>query len=66
MSVIKEQETKNKIRAKGILTEVTAEGFLIKDEKEEVVDLLEFNDFKMFIGKAISFNVADVEKVELE
>jgi len=66
LSIVKEQETKNKIKAKGILTEVTTEGFLIEDEKEGNVDLLKFSDFEMFVGKAISFSVADVEKVELD
>jgi len=66
LSIVKEQETKNKIKAKGILTEVTAEGFLIEDEKEERTDLLKFNDFEMFVGKAVSFSIVDVEKVELD
>jgi hypothetical protein len=66
MSIVKEQETKNRIKAKGIITEITVEGFLIEDEKEERIDLLKFEDFEMFVGKAISFSVVDVEKVELE
>lgn len=65
MSVIKEQETKNKIRAKGILRGINTDGFLIDDEKEERTDLLKFSDFEMFIGKVISFSIVDVEKVGL-
>lgn len=66
MSIVKEQETKNKIKAKGILTEITDEGFVIFDEKTEEVGMLRFSDFEMFVDKAINFSVADVEKVELE
>ena len=63
--IIKEQETKKKIKAKGILVEITNEGFLIEDEKEGTEDLLVFKDFEMFIGKSITIGVADTEKVDL-
>ena len=51
MSIVKEQETRNKIKVKGILTEITTEGFIIEDEKEGNKELLKFSDFYILLIK---------------
>jgi hypothetical protein len=66
MSIVKEQEIKNKVTAKGILVCVDDEGLHIKDSKSEEIDVLSFDDFKMFLNKTISFSVADSTKKEIE
>jgi len=60
----KEMEIKNKITAKGTLVGVDDAGLHIEDPKSGETEVLELDAFKMFIGKEISFSVADSTKTE--
>jgi hypothetical protein len=63
--ILREKEVKNKLKAKGVLVEVNDQGLVIEDEKNETKDLLRYEEFKMFIGKEISFSMADSFKEEM-
>ncbi len=63
--ILREKEVKNKLKAKGVLVEVNDQGLFIEDEKNETKDLLRYEEFKMFIGKEISFSMADSFKEEM-
>ncbi len=64
--IVKEKEIKNKLKAKGVLVNIDKNGFRIKDEKTEIVELLSFDDLKIFINKSISFSMADSIKEDIE
>lgn len=51
-----------KFSGKGILNDVTEDGLLIYDEKNEVEELFNFEDLKILIGKPINFNFTCTEK----
>lgn len=63
--IIRERETRNKIKAKGVLVDVDDVGLHIEDEKTEAVEVLSFDEMKMFVGKNISFGMADVVKEDI-
>jgi len=50
-----------KCSAKGILKDITSEGFEIIDEKEQVVEVLSFAQLKEMIGKSVVFSVTNKE-----
>ncbi len=64
--IIREQEIKNKLKAKGVLIAINNEELHIEDEKTGDIDILSFNDLKFFEGKAIVINIADSTKSEIE
>lgn len=63
--IIREKETKNKIRAKGVLVKVDNEGLLIADEKTGLEDLLGLDELKMFLNKLVTVSIADSEKEDI-
>jgi hypothetical protein len=50
-----------KCSAKGILKDITAEGFEIIDEKEQIVEVLTFAQLKEMIGRSVVFSVTNKE-----
>lgn len=50
-----------KITAKGLLKDITAEGFEIVDEKEEVLEVLKFEELKSLVGKTVVFSITNKE-----
>ena len=65
MSVVKEQEIKNKIMVKGILRDVSNEGLTIEDEKTGEFDYLTYEDFAIFIDKVMKLSVSESYKTEI-
>ncbi len=63
--IVKEKETKSKIKAKGILRKIDKDGLHIEDEKSEDIDILKFSDFEIFLDKGINFSVADSVKEDM-
>ncbi len=66
MSIIKEQKIENKIKAKGILKKISEEGLHIEDEKEGNIELLKFDDLKIFKNRIITISVSDSTKLDIE
>ncbi len=66
MSIVMEQEVKKRIRGRGILKNITEEGFVIEDEKDGSMDILFFDDLEMFVGKSISISIMEAERTGLE
>lgn len=64
MSVKKEELKSIKFSAKGILVDVTEDGFLVEDEKEGDQEVLSFEDIKSLIGKSVSITFANKEEIE--
>lgn len=64
MAIKVERNIQTKFSAKGTLSEITAEGFSIIDEKEGTTDLLKFADLKELVGKSITIAVASKEDAE--
>lgn len=64
MSVKKEEIKNTKLSAKGILNDVTEDGFEITDEKTGDVEVLTFEDIKTLIGKLITIAFANKEDIE--
>ena len=64
--IIRERETKNKIKAKGTVVKIDMNGIHIEDEKTGIIDTLKFGDLNMFVGKVVNFNIADSEKEDIE
>lgn len=60
----KETEIKNRILAKGILKAIDDVGLHIEDIKTGIVDVLDLDVLEMFLGKEISFSIADSDKIE--
>ncbi|NMA66250.1 MAG: hypothetical protein GX957_08435 [Clostridiaceae bacterium] len=63
--IIREKETKNRIKAKGVLVKVDNEGLLIADEKTGLEDLLGLDELKMFLNKLVTVSIADSEKEDI-
>lgn len=63
--IIRERETRNRLKAKGVLVDVDDVGLHIEDEKTEAVEVLSFEEMKMFVGKNINFGMADVVKEDI-
>jgi hypothetical protein len=53
-----------KISGKGKLLEVTEEGLLLEDVKEQVEELLSFVELKDLVGKVVSFSFSTKEDEE--
>ena len=64
--IIKEQEIKNKLKAKGELVAIDDDGMHIEDDKSGAVETLSPDDLKFFIGKTITVTVADSTKFEVD
>lgn len=62
--LVKISELKRTIKAKGKVVSVDDAGIQIMDSKTEEISILTYDVFKMFMGKEISFSVADSEKDE--
>ena len=62
----KEQEIKNTLKAKGQLVKIDEEGLHIYDKKTEEIDILNLDDFKIFIGSDISITVKESTKQDIE
>jgi len=52
------------ISAKGVLNEITTEGFLIYDEKNDIEELLTFDELKLFEGKTVNLKFTTKEEKE--
>jgi hypothetical protein len=62
---VKIEEIKNtKFSAKGILTEISEEGFHIEDEKSGDVEVLTMEDIKTLIGKSVVISFSNKEDLE--
>jgi len=62
---VKIEEIKNtKFSAKGILTEISTDGFVIEDEKDGTVEVLTFEDIKTLIGKSVNIAFANKELLD--
>lgn len=64
--ITKEQEIKNRLKAKGILIALDDDGMHIEDEKSGVVEVLSLDDFKIFMDKIITISIADSTKLDIE
>lgn len=64
--IIKEQEIKNKLKAKGELVAIDDDGMHIEDDKSGVVEVLSLDDFKIFMDKIITISIADSTKLDIE
>jgi len=64
--ITKEQEIKNRLKAKGILVALDDDGMHIEDEKSGVVEVLSLDDFKIFMDKIITISIADSTKLDIE
>ncbi len=64
--IVREREIKNRFKAKGILTKIDDVGLYIEDEKEGTVDVLKFQDLKIFVGKTINFGISTISKEDIE
>jgi len=64
--ITKEQEIKNTLKAKGQLVKIDEEGLHIYDKKNEKVEILSLDDFKIFIEGDISISVAESTKQDIE
>jgi len=63
MSVKTEKLESVKFSAKGVLTEITAEGFVIEDEKSGDIEVLTLEDIQTLIGKSVTIAFANKEEV---
>ena len=64
---VKIEEIKNtKFSAKGILTEISVDGFVIEDEKSGDIETLTFEDIKILIGKSVTIAFANKQMVDEE
>jgi len=62
---VKIEEIKNtKFSAKGILNEISVDGFVIEDEKSGDIETLTFDDIKTLIGKSVTIAFANKESIE--
>ena len=62
---VKIEEVKNtKFSAKGILTEISAEGFHIEDEKSKDIEILTIEDIRTLIGKSVTIAFANKEDID--
>ena len=64
--VKREKEVKEKINAKGILSEINGQELIIVDPKSGDEDILSIAELDAFIGKEINFSFAQVIKEEKE
>ena len=64
--IIKEQEIKNKLKAKGKLVAIDDDGLHIEDEKSGDVETLSLDELKIFKGRMITISVADSTKRDIE
>lgn len=64
--LVKINELKRTIKAKGKVVNVDEKGVYILDKKTEEIALLSLDLFKLFIGSEITFSIADSEKNEEE
>ncbi len=64
--IVREREIKNRFKAKGILTKIDDVGLYIEDEKEGTVDVLKFQDLKIFVGETINFGISTISKEDIE
>ena len=62
---VKIEEIKNtKFSAKGILNEISVDGFVVEDEKSGDIETLTFDDIKTLIGKSVTIAFANKESIE--
>ena len=66
MSIKKEQEVKTILKAVGKLVGIDDDGLHIKDKKEETVETLSFDDFRIFEGKDLTITVNETVKSKFE
>lgn len=64
--IIKEQEIKNKLKAKGKLVGIDDDGLHIEDDKSGETDILSLDELKIFKGRTITISVADSKKTDIE
>lgn len=64
--ITKEQEIKNKLKAKGILVEINEEGLHIEDEKSGDIEILSLDDLSMFVDKVVTISIADSIKLDID
>lgn len=64
--ILKEKETRRKLKAKGLLVKINENGLHIEDEKTGDIDTLSMDDLEMFLGQSISFSMSDVVKEDME
>lgn len=64
--IIKEQEIKNKLKAKGKLVEINEEGLHIEDVKSGEIEALSLDDFKIFEGEIVTINITDSIKLDID
>ncbi|MGI6168438.1 MAG: hypothetical protein ACOYI4_01815 [Christensenellales bacterium] len=64
--IIKEQEIKNTLKAKGKLVGIDDDGLHIEDPKSHEVEVLSLDELKIFRGRTITISVADSKKTDIE
>lgn len=64
--VKREREVKEKITAKGILTNIDGQNLVITDPKSGDEEIVSISELKVFLNKEISFSIAQVDKQEIE
>ena len=64
MSVKKEELKSLKLSAKGVLVEITDEGFVIEDEKDGSQEVLTLDEIRTLVGKSVTIAFANKEELE--
>lgn len=64
MSIKIEKNIQTKFSGKGLLSEITTEGFSITDEKEGATELLTFAALRELVGKIVNISFASKEDTE--
>jgi len=64
MSIKIEEMLNKKIIAKGTLKDVTIDGITIVDEKEDVEEVLTFDEVRKLIGKSVAISFTSKEEVD--
>lgn len=64
MAILKIQELKTTIKAKGLVTAIDDAGVHIIDPKTEEEATLTLDVFKCFVGKEMNFSVSESAKTE--
>lgn len=58
------EELNKKIEAKGELVSIDETGFTVRDLKEDVEEVLSFEEIKTLVGKNVKISITNKEEVE--
>lgn len=63
--IVKTQEVKNTIKAKGRLEAIDDMGLVIVDPKTDEKEMLTYDELRVFIGKTVTLSVGESKKDEI-